>query len=115
MAGWGVVGVSTYLYLACPTDDKVATEESGQHYYDLPTIRFNWLRRGHWLPYIDRFPGTLGREFDHLSYFERNTFSFLREHRYCGTPYIVSEYGDRFAIEAPTIEALLSETGGWSE
>lgn len=103
--------MSTWMYLACDSHDEPvqAEEESGQHYYDLPTIRFNWLRRGHWLPYIDRFPGTLGREFDHLSYFERNTFAFLREHRDCaGVPYIVSEYGERFSIESPDIAALLS-------
>jgi len=105
------------MYLVCESHEEPvrADMESGQHHYDLPTIRFNWLRRDHWLPYIDRFPGTLSREFDHLSYFERNTLAFIREHRECGTPHIVSEYGEqRFSIEAPTIEALLSTDAVYS-
>jgi hypothetical protein len=99
------------MYLVCDGHGEPvrSADESGQHYYDLPTIRFNWLRRDHWLPYVDRFPGTLGRDCDHLSYFERNTFTFLHEHRNCGTPCIVSEYGETFSIEAPTIASLLSE------
>lgn len=107
--GWNPV--STYLYLVCPAHETPvrAVEESGQHYYDLPQIRFDWLRREHWLAYIDRFPGTLTREYDHLTYFQRRTWVFLREHRDCQVPpYIVSEYGDRFDIEAPTIDALLT-------
>lgn len=102
--------MSTWMYLVCPHHDEPvrSEEESGQHHYDLPTIRFNWLRRDHWLTYIDRFPGALGRDFDHLSYFERATFTFLRDHRDCGTPYIRDEYGGRYSIEAPTIDALLT-------
>lgn len=109
--------MSTYLHLVCPHHEEPvqAEDESGQHYYDLPTIRFDWLRRDHWLPYIDRFPGTLGRDFDHLSYFQRNTLTFIREHRDCGTPYILSEVGSRFSIESPSIEALLSEEPTWPE
>lgn len=103
------------MYLECPHHEEVvrAEEESGQHHYDLPTIRFNWLRRGHWFQYIDRFPGTLSREFDHLSYFERNTFRFLREHRECGEPRIVSEHGEVFEIHADTLAELVSEDGDW--
>lgn len=105
--------MSTYMYLVCPHHDepKRFEDESGQHYYDLPTIRFNYLRRDHWLPYIDRFPGTLGREYDHLSYFERNTFRFLREHRDCALPYIESEHGERFHIGVETVDDLLTLDG----
>lgn len=104
------------MNLECPHHEVPvrSEDESGQHHYDLPTIRFNWLRRDHWLDYIDRFPGTLSREYDHLSYFERNTFSFFKEHRDCGEPRIVSEYGEIFSIHADTIEELLTEDGEWT-
>lgn len=104
--------MSTYLYLVCEHHDEPVTaeDESGQHFYDLPQLRFDWLNREHWLAYIERFPDALTRDWDHLSYFQRHTFWFLREHAGCGTPVVVSEYGDRFPIEAPTIDALMSAT-----
>ena len=104
--------MSTYLYLVCPHHEEPvqADEESGQHYYDLPQIRFDWLRRDHWMSYIDRFPDTLSRDWDHLAYFSRNTFRFLREHRECGTPYIETEYGDQLPVESATLYELLSES-----
>ena len=109
--------MSTYIYLVCPSHPEPveAEEESGQHLYDLPTVRFNWLRRDHWLSYIDRFPGTLGREFDHLSYFERNTWRFLLDHRDCGIPCIVDEYGGRYSIVAHSIAELLTQEPNWTE
>ena len=105
------------MYLVCPDHDEPerSEEESGQHHYDLPTIRFNYLRRDHWLSYIDRFPGTLSREFDHLSYFERNTMRFLREHRDCALPYIESEYGERFHINVENLDDLLTLDGSYPD
>jgi hypothetical protein len=108
--------LSTCLYLACENHAHPirAEDESGQHHHDLPQIRFDWLRRDHWLPYIDRFPDTLTADYDHLTYFQRATWKFLVEHRDCGTPHIISEHGERFTIEAPSITALMSETGSYA-
>lgn len=105
------------MYLVCPHHDEPvqAERESGQHHYDLPTIRFNYLRRDHWLNYIERFPGTLTRGYDHLSYFERATFTFLGEHRDCALPYIQSEYGERFHIDVENLDDLLTLDGFCSD
>lgn len=109
--------MSTWMYLVCPSHEAPVKSdgESGQHTYDVPQVRFDWLRRDHWLQYIDRFPDTLTRDYDHLSYFQRNTFAFLRDHRDCTeAPYIESEYGGRYFIEPTSIDELLTETATYS-
>lgn len=105
--------MSTWIYLRCDHHDEpiMAEEESGQHLYDLPQLRFDWLNRKHWLAYIERFPDALTRNWDHLSYFQRNTFRFLRDHADCGTPTIRSEYGVTYPIDADSIAALMSKEG----
>lgn len=102
--------MSTFIYLRCDHHDEpiLSEEESGQHRYDLPQLRFDWINRKHWLQYIDHFPDALTQGWDHLSYFQRHTYSFLRDHADCGTPAVVDEYGGTYSIEAATIEALMS-------
>lgn len=105
--------MSTWIYLVCAQHDEPvqAEDESGQHLYDLPQLRFDWLNRRHWLAYIERFPGTLTREFDHLSYFQRNTFAFLRDHADCDQMHVVTEYGERLRLAATSIEGLFQTNG----
>lgn len=102
--------MSTYIYLVCEAHDAPVKsgEESGQHLYDLPQLRLDWLNRKHWLSYIERFPDALTREWDHLSYFQRNTFGFLREHADCGdSMHVVTEYGVQMPLRIKTVDALL--------
>lgn len=102
--------MSTYIYLVCEAHDEPvrAEDESGQHLYDLPQLRFDWLNRKHWLAYIEQFPDALTREYDHLSYFQRNTFWFLRDHAECGDAmHVVTEYGERMPLHVESIDGLL--------
>lgn len=105
--------MSTYIYLHCAEHDERASEESGQHLYDLPQLRFDWLNRKHWLAYIKMFPDTLTREWDHLSYFQRHTFGFLCEHAECTRMYVESEYGEFFSLHASTVEEIFDQKGAY--
>lgn len=105
--------MSTYIYLACEAHDEPvrAEDESGQHLYDLPQLRFDWLNRKHWLAYIERFPDALTRSWDHLSYFQRNTFGFLRDHAECGEAmHVVTEYGERMPLTAETVAEMFDQS-----
>lgn len=105
--------MSTWIYLVCEQHDEPvrANYESGQHLYDLPQLRLDWLNRRHWLAYIERFPGTLTREFDLLTYFQRHTFAFLRDHADCDQMHVVTEYGERLPLAVTSIEGLLQTDG----
>ena len=82
--------MSTYLYLRCEDHDPplVADSESGQHLYDLPTIRADIADR----EALVRI--TRGREeyIDLGDHFRNNTASFLAAHQKCRIG-IVDEYG----------------------
>lgn len=84
--------MSTYLYLSCL--DHVpfgnATEESGQHIYDLPRIR-GQLKHREELTTSD-LDADLGWDVtDGDRYFTRNTQQFLKDHPNCRIG-IVDEY-----------------------
>ena len=88
--------MSTYLYLQCEDHDPPlsATEESGQHLYDLPQIRDDIANRD-----LLVAAAKDGMEMD--GYFRRNTLRFLRQHPKCRLG-IWDEYGDEHPVaQAP--------------
>jgi hypothetical protein len=79
--------MSTYLYLVCEQHDPPlrADDESGQHLYDLPTIRKDLAGRDELV--------RLYREGADFVYFTNHTARFLSNHPKCPIG-IVDEYGD---------------------
>lgn len=79
--------MSTYLYLQCLDHDPPlrSDEESGQHLYDLPTIRAALADREAAIT-RSQLNGTQG-----YWSFERNTAQFLAKHRLCRIG-IIDEY-----------------------
>jgi len=86
--------VSTYLYLRCEdhTPPLVATEESGQHTYDLPRIRAEIADRENVADRYARYGGDFGDQFDSEAYFRAHSARFLADHPTCRIG-IVDEYG----------------------
>lgn len=86
--------MSTYLYLRCENHDPplVATEESGQHTYDLPRIRAEIADRENVADPDAMYGGDLGDPFDSEAYFRAHSARFLADHLACRIG-IVDEYG----------------------
>ena len=79
--------MSTYLYLECldHSPPLQADGESGQHLYDLPTIRDDIAKREQ---IVEAWKG----EWTHGDHFRRNTARFLADHPSCQIG-IRDEYG----------------------
>lgn len=95
--------MSTYIYLQClnHTPPLRASEESGQHLYDLPRIRAEIADRVNVAAGPDYYRGDIiGGTFDFPAYFRVHSARFLAEHPQCAIG-IVDEYGNEHPTEDP--------------
>lgn len=85
--------MSTYIYLECRqhVPPLRAENESGQHLYDLPTLRQDIRDR-------EVLVRLWQEEYGFPGYFRNNTARFLARHDGCPIG-IVDEYGETYPIE----------------
>ena len=99
--------MSTYVYLTCldHTPPLTASEESGQHLYDLPQIRADVLHRR---VLVEAY------EIDYAgpeAYFRRNSVRFLHQHKTCRIG-IVDEYDrEHQVIDTALIDNRARQSG----